>query len=327
MNILAEEQKKAYDINLSSEEREKKQEEFLKLYYKLRTEDEGKIWNRLSLEQRKKIHKIILGIYKLKNRLGGFSYETIKDERTTTERPIIFAVTHVGKFDIEVISEAIKDHYYLLSGDYEHIQGIVDSPFLALNGVIYFNEKDKEDRKLVSNKMINHLNTGGNLMYFIEGTWNITPNLPMLPCYWGIVDIAKKGNAIIVPVACDQYGKKFKINIGKNFDMQNYGDGTEEKTRAINDLRDTLSTLKWEIWETEDKLIRSEMTGNEWEEYIAERFREWPYFNEEYIAGLIYKPKDVVEHDDVYAPVKKLIPNRNNAFLFNKRLSDDIFKK
>ena len=33
---------------------------------------------------------------------------------------------YVGKYDIEVISEAIKEHYYLLSGDYEHIQGIID---------------------------------------------------------------------------------------------------------------------------------------------------------------------------------------------------------
>ena len=31
-------------------------------------------------------------------------------------------------------------------------------------------------------------------MYFIEGTWNLTLNLPMLPCYWGIFDIAKKVN-------------------------------------------------------------------------------------------------------------------------------------
>lgn len=327
MNILADEQKRIYDLNMSEDERQKMQREFLKLYYNLRNADERKIWSKLSLEQRKKIHKIILGIYKIKNRIGGFSYETIKDERTFTTRPIIFALTHVGKYDIEVVSEAIKDHYYLLSGDYEHIQGIIDAPFLALNGVIYFNEKDKEDRKLVSQKMIKHLNDGGNLMYFIEGTWNITPNLPMLPCYWGIVDIAKKGNAIIVPVACEQYGKKFKVNIGQNFDMLNYGDSVEEKTRAINDLRDTLSTLKWEIWETEDTLISEELVGNEWEEYVAERFKEWPYFNEAYIDELIFKPKNVVEHDEVYSPIKRLTPNHNNAFLYNKRLSDDIFKK
>ena len=60
---------------------------------------------------------------------------------------MIFAVTHVGKFDIEVVSEAIRDHYYLLSGDFEHLQGLIDARFLALNGVIYFNETVKEDRR------------------------------------------------------------------------------------------------------------------------------------------------------------------------------------
>lgn len=325
MNILAEEQKKLYEQGISNEEFEKREKQFLELYYKLRNLDEKKIWNRLSLKQRKEIHWLILNIYRIKNKLGGFSYEIIKDKREKTNRPIIYAVTHVGKFDIEVVSEAIKDHYYLLSGDYEHIQGIIDSPFLSLNGVFYFNEKVKDDRKAVSKKMIEHLKSGGNLMYFIEGTWNLSPNLPMLPCYWGIVDIAKKGNAIIVPIAADQYGKKFKINIGTNFDMSNYGDTKDDKTLAINDLRDTLATLKWEIWETEEQLIRSELTGTEWDKYVSDRFAEWDYFNEEYIEGLIYKPKDVVNNDEVYAPIKKLVPNRNNAFLFNKRLKDNIF--
>ena len=320
MNVLADEQKKILESNLTEEELEEKTKKYLELYYKLRNENDEKFWSKLSLKQRQNIHWLILSIYKLKNRLGGFSHEVIKNERTNTDRPIIFAVTHVGKFDIEVVSEAIKDHYYLLSGDYEHIQGIIDSPFISLNGVFYFNETVKSDRQEVSKKMISHLRNGGNLMYFIEGTWNITPNLPMLPCYWGIVDVAKQGNAIIVPVAADQYGKHFKINIGKNFDMNLYGDGSEEKSRAINDLRDTLSTLKWEIWETEPQLKRDEIIGDEWKKYVEDRFKEWPYFNEEYIKKLIYKPKNVITEEEVYGPIKKLTPNKNNAFLYNKRI-------
>ena len=321
MNILAEKQKRMYESGISDEEFEKRKEEFLQLYYQLRDEDEKKIWNRLTLNQRKKIHFFVLNVYKLKNRFEGFSYQLIKDERVFTTRPIIYAVTHIGKFDIEVISEAIREHYYLLSGDYEHLQGTIDSKFLGLNGVYYFNEIVKEDRRAVSENMIHHLQTGGNLMYFIEGTWNLSPNLPMLPCYWGIVDIAKKGNAIIVPCAIEQYGKRFKINIGFNFDMNSYGSGVSEKTRAITDLRDTLATLKYEIWETEKMLIRSTLNGNEWEQYIEERFKEWPYFNEQYIDNLIYKPKDVAVREEVYEPIKQLTIHKNNAFLFDKRLN------
>ncbi len=306
MNILADKQKWVYEKGISEEEREKRFKEFNKLYYSLRTKDESKIWHTISLEQRKKLHWLILSLYKLKNRIGGFNYELLNDLREPTDRPIIFAVTHVGKFDIEVVSEAIKDHYYLLSGDYEHIQGIPDEKFLALNGVFYFNEKVKEDRQAVTKKMTDHLKQNGNLMYFIEGTWNMTPELPMLPAYWGIVDIAKAGNAIIVPVACDQYGKTFKVNIGKNFDMNVYGEGKEEKSRAITDLRDTLSTLKWEIWESEEPLVRKELNGDEWEKYVEARFKEWPYFNQEYIDGLVYKPKGVVTPEEAFGPIRKL---------------------
>ncbi|MCH5167264.1 MAG: 1-acyl-sn-glycerol-3-phosphate acyltransferase [Erysipelotrichales bacterium] len=326
MNVLADEQQKLYQEGLTEEEYKKIEKEFLELYYKMRDKNASKFYSKLTLEQRKKIHKYILGIYILKNRLGGLTHEIIADRRQKTDRPIIFAVTHVGKFDIEVTSEAIKDHYYLLSGDYEHIQGIIDEPFIGLNGIFYFNEFVKSERQEVTDKMINHLQQNGNLMYFIEGTWNMTPNLPMLPCYWGIVDIAKKGNAIIVPVAADQYGKHFKINIGENFDMNNYGSDASEKTRAITDLRDTLATLKWEIWETEPTK-RKDIAPDEWDKYVEERFKEWPYFSLEYIDRLVFKPKNVVERKDVYAFAKKLTPNKNNAFLYDKRNIDGIFRE
>ena len=87
---------------------EKRKKSFFDLYYKLRKIDEKKWWNKLTLEQRKSIHWLILEVYKLKNRIGGFSYEIVGNRRKYTNRPIIFVVTHVGKFDIEVVSEAIK---------------------------------------------------------------------------------------------------------------------------------------------------------------------------------------------------------------------------
>ena len=111
MNKLAERQKELLFGNLNEQEYKIKQKEFLELYYKLRKKEESAWYSKLSLEQRKKIHKFILALYKVKNRLGGFSYQILGDERTWADRPIIFVVSHVGKFDVEVVSEAIKDHY------------------------------------------------------------------------------------------------------------------------------------------------------------------------------------------------------------------------
>lgn len=292
MNILADEQLKIMDPSISDSERKQREKDFYTLYYKLLEKDEKGGLGKISLQTRKRLHWFVLLIYIVKNHLGGFSYEILNDRHTKSNRPIIFAVTHVGKFDIEVVGEAIREHYYLLSGDYEHIQGIIDAPFLLLNGVIYFNEKVKEDRIAVKQKMIRHLNEGGNLMYFPEGTWNLSPNLPVLPCYWGIVEIAQKSNAIIVPIAAEQYEKHFKINIGTQRDMNCFGNSSSQKATAISELRDVLATLKYEIWESEPRLQRKDLKGNEWNQYIEERLKEWPYFNLDYIEGMIYKRKN-----------------------------------
>ena len=291
MNVLANKQQEIFATELSDDERERQKEEFFKYYYDLRHKDENGFLGKLSLKTRKRLHKFVLLTFMIKNRLSGFCSEIIKDERIETDKPIIYALTHIGKFDIEVSAVALRNHFYILSGDYEHLQGTVDGTFLLINGVFYFNERVKEDRKAVLGKMIEHLKQGGNIMYFPEGTWNLSPNLPVLPCYWGIVDVAKLGNAIIVPVAVEQYDKHFKINIGKNFDIQEFGSNKIEKLNAINVLRDILATLKWEIWETEPRSKRCEIDSGEWERYINNRFSEWPYFNLEYVDSLILRPK------------------------------------
>ena len=84
------------------------------------------------------------------------------------------------------------------------------------------------------------------------------------------------------------------------------------------DLRDTLATLKYEIWETVPAK-RSEIATDEWEQYTEARFREWPYFSLDYIAGLIYKPKGVTTPKDAFAHLDNLIPSRENAFLWRDR--------
>lgn len=319
MNLLAKEQLKAKEPGLTSDEVTRRTKQYLTLYYRLRKKEESRWSSRLSLRQRQKLHGWILFIYKIKNRLGGFRCEVLADRRNPQEkRPVIFAVTHVGKFDIEVVSEAIRDHYYLLSGDFEHLQGTIDALFLALNGVIYFNEIIKEDRRTATERMVEVLRGGGNLMYFPEGTWNLSPNLPVLPCYWGIIDVARRGGAVIVPVAAEQYGRCFRVNIGTSFPLEQYGKDTAEKSRAIQDLRDALATLKYQIWET-NPARREELDASEWQRYVANRFREWPYFNQEYINGLIHKPKGVTPPQEAFAHLQQLDPTLDNAFLFRAR--------
>lgn len=116
----------------------------------------------------------------------------------------------------------------------------------------------------------------------------------------------------------EQYDRHFKINIGENFDMNKYGARVEEKARAIKELRDVLATLKYEIWESVPARLE-ELIADDWGIYVEERFCEWPYFNPQYIAGLVYQPKDVTSPQKAFAYKKKLIPPKVNAFLLRER--------
>lgn len=312
MNSLGELQRQLYEGKIT-------EENYFEKYYYYRKNEEKKWYSNLSIKKRKQLHRFLLAIFRIKNRLGGFSYEIVDNKSCMKlNKPIIFAITHVGKFDIEVLSEAIKEHYFLLTGDFEHIQGTIDAHFLGINGVIYFNEKIKDDRASVSDKMIEILKHGGNLMYFPEGTWNLSPNLPVLPCYWGIINVAKKSNATIVPIAACQYGKHFKINIGNNIEADTFGEGIHGKTIAIDMIRNILASLSWRIYESGGGFKRATIDVDEWEKYKALRFKEWTYFN---VDDFVYKPKGITSPQEVISEMKNMQPNINNSFLFDKRNS------
>ena len=286
------------------------------LYWKLREKNDNSLLGGLSLQTRQWLHPIFLMAYRIMNRLNGLKVE-VSGEAIPNGEPLIFAATHVGKFDVEAIGEAVRSHFYLLSGDFENLQGGVEQVFLNLNGVLYFKETDQADRKAVVQKMIRHLRDGGNMLYYPEGAWNFSPNLPVRLLFPGIVRIAQETNARVVPIGAEQYGKRFVIRTGVPMNVHDYP-GTDSTLQA---LRDQLATLKWSIWESESPVRREDIHPDMWEQYIDERLAEWPGFSREHIAGLVYRPKGITDPAKAFAFMEQLIPSRENAFLFDKRLT------
>ncbi len=291
-------------------------EEYDALYWRLIEKNERSLFGRLSLSARQKIHPIFLVAYCIMNRLNGLQI-TVSGEKIPSDKSLIFAATHVGKYDAEGIGEAIRSHFYLLTGDFENLQGGIYQTFLNLNGAFYVKENDAADRKAVTQKMIRHLQNGGNILYYPEGAWNLSPNLPVQPLFPGIIRVAKEGNARIVPIGAEQYGKRFVVRIGSVMDPADYSDASV----ALSALRDELATLKWSIWESEPLSNRADCTENEWESYIDDRLMEWPGFSREHISGLVYRSKSIIEPAEAYSFMEDVIPSHENAFLFDKRLS------
>lgn len=63
----------------------------------------------------------------------------------------------------------------------------------------------------------------------------------------GTASMALKTGADIIPMAVEQYGKRFIVSIGENIDSTLW---EKEKISELSEyLRDQMATLKWEIIE------------------------------------------------------------------------------
>lgn len=292
----------------------------VQLYYKERGKFEKSFVGRISHNQRLRIHPLLLKIISYRNKQAGFTIRTIYDRRGTVSGSKIFCVTHIGKHDVEAVSEVIKDHWYLLSGDFENMKGTVEEKFLGLNGVVYIREDDKADRKLSKEKMIQILKNGGNMLYFPEGTWNLSPNLPVLQCTYGIIDVAMRFGAMIIPIGIKQYDKLFISAVGEPFDVSVYHES--EKTDAISDLRGILAGLKMDIWVNAPQKYKETVHKEEFDNIINKKISEWTQPRQVLLDG-VFKPKGQAEPEEVFEHLRALIPSRENAFLLREIMMEE----
>ena len=85
-------------------------------------------------------------------------------------------------------------------------------------------------------------------------------------------------------------------------------------------LRDTMATLKWEIWEKEHMQERASLPTD-----YSRQFRELfeqkidPYDTPQTIEQTRFHTKAEVEQNAVLTHLDKLIPCKENIFLFRKR--------
>lgn len=259
------------------------------------------------------------------------------------QKPVIYAITHVDKYDFQLVSEAIKDHQYPFAGDPETMYRNLDGIVLGLNGVIYCDTESKIDRKIAKATAIETLENGKNLLIYPEGVWNVTSNLLMLPLFPGIIEMAKTTGCDIVPVAIERYNKDYIVNIGTEFNVNDkLATGLNEDEIKMS-LRDEMATLKWNIMESLPKnesaeeiyynTKRSELGTYKEEEkkFQEQRLNEWtnsktklPYYTAPIIKSRTFKDKDkntgyrVDLPEDAFAYIHKVKLHKNNLFMFRK---------
>lgn len=215
-------------------------------------------------------------------------YNVLCEEQSGFEiirnRTVIYAVNHYSFMDIPIICSIIPKRGYILAGTQK--LSFSDWLYFILNGVIFVDRKDREDRSASKNAIITYLRKKRSVIMFPEGTWNLTDSQLMLPMKWGIIDIAMESGAQIIPMILDYdrekrqclilYGTPLLFEIGTN------------RREAIRSLRDAMATMRWKLWERKPGVSRCQLNVEEERKKIYQSVKEYPNIDIEYENSCIY---------------------------------------
>ncbi len=264
------------------------------------------------------LHPVLYGLIKLSRRfIDRHKLHILYDKRGSANRrllrkneqkPVIYAMTHIGLYDIQILCEAIRENVYVSLGDPETMYRTGDGLAMYLNGVVYCDNDDKGGDTVVGKATaIAALSKVINLLIAPEGVWDMSANLLALPLFAGVIDMALTVGCDIIPVGIEQYGKSFAIAFGDrtnvNPDSKVFATHEERKAHICTQkerLRDAMATLKWDIICTQPITARSSLGSfcSEYRDFKDSRYNEWvdkktkkPYYNDSIVERRTYKQK------------------------------------
>ena len=77
----------------------------------------------ITMKLRKMIHPLLHVMLMISRKSHGYNIEIINKPRVVSNRPVIYAVSHIGKFDFEIVSEIITQQSFVLVADFVHTKG------------------------------------------------------------------------------------------------------------------------------------------------------------------------------------------------------------
>lgn len=141
------------------------------------------------------LHPLLYAGLRIAHLASGFRV-TANGRAPRTRRPVIYAASHIGLYDVEAVLPAIRKHAYILSGDEEQMCRTLDGLLFDMNGVIYVDPEDSADKHVALQTAIRYLQSGRSLLWYPEGTWNLSPNVIIQPLYYGIIEAAYQAGAL-----------------------------------------------------------------------------------------------------------------------------------
>lgn len=230
------------------------------------------------------------------NKLHNFMYPFVKgiskkyihgkliiDNKVNYPFPAIYAVNHTNISDVPVVFRTLNKQTYILAGTKS--QRLIDSIGFNLNGAIWVDRHSAKSKERCKKKMYTILNSGGNVMWFPEGTWNLSDNLLMLPIRWGIIKMAVMADVPIIPISIHYFDEKIYSKVGEPF----YVNKNERAVVETGRLRDIMATMKYEQMEKCGVYSRNVTDKADFEALIAKSLDEYPAFHREYEETCVFK--------------------------------------
>lgn len=281
--------------------------------------------------------------------LAGGEVECITDGiENIPEGPCIFASTHQGILDNLCWIPSNPKHCILL-----HTADT--SKFLIFaqlcTGLILVDKNYNNDKSRHSSKldMIKILLKGHSIYWCPEATWNLSPNKLHLPMRYGIVDVARKSTAPIIPMVTeftyDTSTEKEKITkIHIRYGEPIYVSLEDDLLSKFEEYKESISTIRWNLISEKGLFERKKITNFDYINYIKGNIKNLEmkdpklggkkmlelennsiygsndeFYKFHYINSVSFNEKGEFLETEAIRNFK-LNYNHNNSFLLNKRL-------
>ena len=281
---------------------------------KMLDNDPAKVITPYGIRWRRLIHPLLVKVVPLllKRKLVILRQDPLPD------CPVIFASTH-GFGEDAATAVAITDRpSFMVNGSPKQLLYSFDGISAWAIGSIVLDRSDNASRAASKAKMLRALKLGSDVIIYPEGTWNKSPNGLMNPLFPGVYDVAKESGAPVVPIASVLVDDHIYGIRGTAFDITQF-----DRTEGLAVLRDKLATLRWEVMEqhshaSRDDLPRGEAAEEYWKNHIDSLMVEVEFYDYELEKHTKCVDKSITEPGDAFSHLEKLIPRRENAFLFRK---------
>lgn len=205
--------------------------------------------------------------------LAGGNVEQIQDGiENIPGGAVLFAHTHQGILDNFAWIPVTPKHCLILHS--VKVRRILKIAQLNTGLILVSKEKKNiENRKNATLDMIRLLVEGHSIVYFPEGTWNLSPNKLHLPMSWGFLAIAKKTGKPVIPVV-DEYTydtsrpKERIVKIHISFGTPIYVNPEDSLYDKLNEYSETISTMRWKLIEEKGLCHRDDISNMDYVNFI-----------------------------------------------------------